>query len=188
MSTWNFSINTVCHVCGGAILLLMGFAAGNLTKEPEVVETIQYIEKEPEVIRETVEIPVPKIVEVHHVEKVDRIPQVTLSQGEKEVIAKVVFAEAAYEDMIGKQLVVDTILNRIGRPGFGDTVFSVVYAEGQYCKASMYSEECMEAVEMECMERLDERVVWFCNSGFMPYGEPAYQHGNHYFSRAVEDD
>lgn len=172
-------------ICGGATLLMMGFAIGNLTKKTEVIETIQYVEKEPEIIRETIEIP--KVVEVHHVEKVDRIPQVTLSQGEKELIAKVVFAEAAYEDMIGKRLVVDTILNRVGRPGFGDTIFGVIYAEGQYYKASMYSDECMQAVEMECMERLDDRVVWFCNSGFMPYGEPAYQHGHHYFNWITEE-
>lgn len=188
MNRRKFSIDTIINISMGAILLAGGFAMGNLATEPKTVEVIQEVEKlipaEPEI--QYVEIP--KIVTVHDVQEVERIPEIELTQGEKELIAKVVMAEAAYEDMIGKRLVVDTVLNRVGRPGFGDTVFGVVYAEGQYYKASMYTEECMQAVEMECMERLDDRVVWFCNSGFMPYGEPAYQHGNHYFNWIVEDD
>ena len=187
MKRWNFSIDTVERICNGAILLLAGMAIGVTLEEPKTVETIQYVETEPEVIREVVEVEVPKVVTVTHTEKVERMPEVVLNEAEKIVIAKVVMAEAGYEDMIGKRLVVDTILNRVDR-GYADSVFGVVYAEGQYYKASFYTEECMHAVEMECMERLDRRVLWFSSDGWMPYGEHAYQHGGHYFSWGAAED
>ena len=182
-----FSIDTIINISMGAILLMGGFALGDITTEPKVIETIQTVEKEIPAEPEIQYVEIPTVVTVHEVQEVERVPEFELTQGEKELIAKVVMAEAGYEDMIGKRLVVDTILNRVGRQGFGDTVFGVVYAQGQYYKAAMYTEECMRAVEMECMERLDKRVAWFCNSGWMPYGEHAYQHGGHWFSWLPED-
>ncbi len=182
-----FSIDTIINISMGAILLLGGFAIGNLTTTPQTVEIIQEVEKVIPAEPEIQYVEVPTVVTVHDVQKVDRVPETELTQGEKELIAKVVMAEAAYEDMIGKRLVVDTVLNRVGRPGFGDSVYAVVYAPNQYYHAAIYTEDCMQAVEMECMERLDRRVAWFCNNGWMPYGEHAYQHGGHWFSWFSED-
>jgi hypothetical protein len=168
----------------GAILLATGMICGVLAAEPEKEIIVQ--EHDPETIIEYVD--KPQVITVKEIVEVDSIPQIELTDDEKELIARVVYAEAGYEDMIGKRLVVDTILNRVGRPGFADTIYGVVYQPNQYCRATMYTEECMQAVEMECMERLDSYVIWFCNSGFMPYGVPAYQHGHHYFNWIVEEE
>jgi N-acetylmuramoyl-L-alanine amidase len=90
--------------------------------------------------------------------------------------------EAPYEDMIGKCLVVDTILNRVDDPAFPNTVYGVVYQDNQFYKAAYYSAECMDAVEHEIYERTDYDVLWFAADGYLPYGTKAYQHGGHYFS------
>ena len=158
-----------------AILLAGMIIGATATKDSASVNTIQ-VEREVEYRME------PQYRTLEIIREVDRRPETELKDYEKELIACVVYAEADNQDMIGKRLVVDTILNRVGRAGFADTVSGVVYQPNQYCRAAMYTDECMQAVEMECMERLDYYVVWFCNSGFMPYGIPAYQHGGHWFS------
>lgn len=174
------------HLCAlynialGATVFLSGFAVGTLLQmddEPRV-ETVVQVEKEIET--KYVSVPEYKVLEV--VKPVERVPETNLTDEEKILIARVVCAEAGTEDLIGKRLVVDTVLNRVDKIGFGDTVEAVVYGQGQYYMAGSYTDECMKAVEMECWERLDYDIVWFCNSGWMPYGTPAFQHGGHWFN------
>lgn len=168
------------------IICALGFIAGvnaslafTAFTESEPV-TITQVE---EVVRtERVEVPTEKVVTVEVQKVVPRLVETELEDYEKELIARVVMSEAPYEDMIGKRLVVDTVLNRVDDPNFPNTVHGVVYQEGQFCKAFSYSEECMKAVEIELYERLDYEVLWFRAGKFHNYGVPAYQHGNHYFS------
>lgn len=106
-----------------------------------------------------------------------------LTEYEKELIAKVVYAEAGNQDYVGKRLVADTILNRVNDPAFPDTVAGVIYQPHQFAHpAATYTPECYGAVEAECKERLDYDILWFCNYKYLPYGIPAYQHGAHYFT------
>lgn len=177
-----FNINTLAIISIGSAVFLSGVACGILSEiamqtEPEPVEIIQ-VQKEVEYVK----IPEYKTLEIVKEIEVERVPETMLTDAEKALIARVVCAEAGTEDMIGKRLVVDTVLNRVDKLGFGDTVTDVVYGAGQYYMAAGYTEDCMQAVEMECMERLDYDIVWFCNSGWMPYGKPAFQHGHHWFS------
>lgn len=160
-----------------AAIFTAGIAGGMAIADasaPEPVETVQ-------IVREVEKVEVPRVITVREVEVLERIPEIELKEYEKEMIARVVYAEAPYEDPIGQRLVVDCILNRVEDPDFPNTVSGVIYQENQFCKAAIYSPECMAAVEAEMYERIDRRVAWFCNQGFMPYGEPAYQHGAHYF-------
>ncbi len=162
-------------------IFLTGICSGCLYQEsitePVVITQVK-VEKE----IERVEIPTEKVVTVEVQKVVPRLIETELSDNDKELIARVVMAEAAYEDMIGKRLVVDTILNRVDSPAFPDTVHEVVYQDNQFYKAYTYSTECMDAVEIETYERLDYDVLWFASSGYLPYGTKAYQHGGHYFS------
>lgn len=168
------------------IICALGFIAGFnaslaftaiTASEPVTITQVE------EVVRtERVEVPTEKVVTVEVIKPVPRLVETELEDYEKELIARVVMCEAPYEDMIGKRLVVDTILNRVDDPNFPNNVYGVVYQDRQFCKASMYSEECMKAVEMELYERLDYDVLWFRAEKFHNYGVPAYQHGNHYFS------
>ena len=153
------------------------------TPEPQVIQV-----PEPEVIYERVEVPVEKVVTVE-IEKpiiLAREIETQLTENEKKAIAGVVYAEANNQDMIGKRLIVDVVLNRVGRKGFGSTVHEVVNQDNQFCNSKYYTEECMQAVELEIYERLDYEILWFRTGSFHTYGEHAYQHGNHYFSKLKE--
>lgn len=151
--------------------------------EPEVIQV-----PEPEVIYERVEVPIEKVVtvEVEKIIKTDRLIETQLTEEEKKEIAGTVYAEANNEDMIGKRLIVDVILNRVGRKGFANDVHGVVNQDNQFCKSKYYTEDCMKAVEMEMYERLDYEILWFRAGSFHTYGEHAYQHGHHYFNKMKE--
>lgn len=165
----------------GTGVLLFGMCLGSLiemdNQEPVVITQIREVEK-----IERVEVPTEKVITVEVQKVIPRRIETELEDYEKELIARVVMAEAAYEDMIGKYLVVDTILNRLDDPAFPNTVYGVVYQDQQFYKAAYYSAECMDAVEHEIYERMDYDVLWFASSGYLPYGTKAYQHGGHYFN------
>lgn len=167
--------------CLGTGIFLFGLSLGSLiemgSQEPVVITQVEEVVK-----TERVEIPTEKVVTVEVQKVVPRKIETELTDTEKELIASVVMAEAAYEDMIGKRLVVDTILNRVDSSSFPSTVYSVVYQDNQFFRSVNYSTECMDAVEMEIYERLDYDVLWFASSGYLPYGTKAYKHGGHYFS------
>lgn len=167
--------------CLGTGILLFGICLGSLIEQQNAPEPVVITQVEEVVKTERVEVPVEKVLTVEVQKVVPRKIETELTDTEKELIARVVMSEAAYEDMIGKRLVVDTILNRVDSPSFPDSVYGVVYQKGQFYKATSYSTECMDAVEQEIYERLDYDVLWFASSGYLPYGTKAYQHGGHYF-------
>lgn len=108
-------------------------------------------------------------------------PKMELSDADKILIAKVVRREAGSEDFIGKCLVVDTVLNRVLSPSFPNTVSGVI--QGAYAKpAGSYTAEDMQAVEVQLVNRLDSRVIYFRTKRFHGFGTPLYQYGAHYFS------
>ena len=163
-------------------LYICGFAAGTISEQAEAAEPITITQVEERIVKERVEIPSePKIVEV--VKEVPRQAETLLNDAEKELIACVVYSEGNNQDLLGKRLIVDTILNRRDNERFPNTIYGVIYQQGQYHKsAGIYNDECLKAIEMEIYERLDYDVLWFNNDGYLPYGTPAYQHGDHYFS------
>lgn len=84
--------------------------------------------------------------------------RIQLSQKDKEVLLRIVEAEATGEDVTGKMLVANVILNRVNSDKFPDTVEKVVFQksgkkyqfspirDGRYYKVSI-SESTEEAVE-----------------------------------------
>lgn len=166
----------------GSVLFTVGMACGFIISDagrPDPPETIIEVQ-EPEIIYERVE--VPKVVTLHDVQVLDRQVETILTDNEKELIARVVYAEGNNQDMIGKRLIVDTILNRRDNERFPNTIYGVIYQKNQFVKATSYTDECMQAVEQEIYERLDYDIYWFASTSFQPYGTPAYRHGDHYFS------
>ena len=71
------------------------------------------------------------------VEKTEYLPEIKtvetpLNDNEKIVLAKVVHAEAGNQDMTGKRLVVDCVLNRVDCEEYPNHVFGVVLQDGQF--------------------------------------------------------
>ena len=112
-------------------------------------------------------------------------------QADLQLLACLVEAEAGNQDLTGKRLVVDVVLNRVADPRFPDTIAEVIYQPGQFgpvnngTLARAYytvSEDSFKAVSMELTEQIDYSVLYFTAGGY-GCGEPAYKYGDHYFGR-----
>lgn len=113
--------------------------------------------------------------------------------GEMELLAQLIHAEAGNQDLTGKRLVADVVLNRV-EAGFNhcDNMEQVIFFEnafssikdGNFDKAAWnITEEDYLAAEMEMTgERLDYSIFYFSAEGYSKYGKPAYKYGDHYFS------
>lgn len=148
------------------------------TPEPEPEKEIVYIESEPEII----EVEKEKIVTV----TVEPEPEFRLTDEEMELLAGIVHAEAGNQDMIGRRLVADVVLNRMVSPDFPNEISGVIYQQNQFATPMNYTADDMSAVELECQKRIDSEVLWFRTGGFHSSGTPLYQHGAHYFSGRKE--
>jgi hypothetical protein len=126
-------------------------------------------------------------VEVEHTVYVyDPKPEFTFTDEELLMMAGVVHAEAGNQDLLGRRLVADVILNRIENNRFPNTVKGVIYQNGQFSRpATKIDNEDMQAVIMECQKRIDTNVLWFRTRRYHNIGDPIYQHGAHYFSGAL---
>ena len=109
----------------------------------------------------------------------------------------VIISEQPLEDMAedegeceeGKQLVIDTILNRVDSVYFPDTVYGVVYQANQF--SSMWNgrvdkcfvdDDICQLVEEELQSRTNVDTIFFTAGEYGKYGRPMFQVGNHYFS------
>lgn len=112
--------------------------------------------------------------------------------GELELLAQLVMAEAGNQDLTGKRLVVDVVLNRVDDENFPDSISEVIYqkyhfsslSDGNFEEAAWtVTDECFEAVRLETSgTRLDNDILYFTADKYGNYGTPAYKYGNHYFS------
>jgi len=117
-----------------------------------------------------------------------------------ELLATLVYVEAGNQDMDGKRLVADVVLNRVDSEDFPDDIESVIYQNNAFstvkngkleqalsgdmltndAEIAAY-EESIQAVQMELEERLDDDILYFTAGNYGNYGTRAYQHGGHYF-------
>lgn len=114
-------------------------------------------------------------------------------EGQKSLLAVLVMAEAGNQDLAGKRLIVDVVLNRVRDSRFPNTIEEVIYEDNQFSPVkdggldrSMWTvtPDCFKAVEMEFYgNELDDDVIYFCAGGYSDYGTPCYRHGDHFFSR-----
>ena len=72
---------------------------------------------------------------------------------DKELIARVVYAESRGEKWDGKVAVAQVVLNRFESGRFGNSVKRVVFARHQFAVSKKYNDECMLAVEAAIEER-----------------------------------
>lgn len=117
--------------------------------------------------------------------------------GELELLANLVEAESGNQDLKGKRLVADVVLNRVESERFPNTITEVIYQEvnghyqfstvpdGALERASWHiSDESFEAVRLEALEseeRLDEEVLFFTYGNYNPHCIPGYKYQDHYF-------
>lgn len=128
-------------------------------------------------------------VEPIPVEEVTTEPARTLTEGERDLLAAIVYAEANTEPLEGKRYMVDTVLNRVDDDRFPDSVTAVIFQPNQYWTRGLpktyesIPEECYEAVDMELAEQLNTEVLYFRTGHYHNFGTAVAQVGNHFFSK-----
>ena len=81
-----------------------------------------------------------------------RYPGITLTQGDIDLLAKVVWVEAQGESFEGQQAVAEVALNRLVSPDFPDTLYDVIYAEGQFRSVPFLEDATPWQVQYEAIE------------------------------------
>lgn len=108
------------------------------------------------------------------------------TEREIDLMAQLVWHEAGNQDMVGKMLVADTVLNRMESDRFPNTVEEVIFQKGQYTTAKVLGRveptiECYGAVLSEIDgERYNTEVLFFGRA--YGCGKPLFQHQDHCFS------
>ena len=113
----------------------------------------------------------------------------SITDGERDLLAAIVFAEAGSEDLEGKRYVVDVVLNRVDDPRFPEDITGVIFQPYQFwtkglpSKFSDIPDECYEAVDLSMTEQLNTEILYFRNNHYHSFGTPVMSHNNHYFSK-----
>ena len=116
-------------------------------------------------------------------------PSYWMTNDEYELFAKCVEAEAGTEGFIGKQYVVDVILNRVDSEKYPNTIKDVIMQKHQFEVVSngrIYdvtpTEETYKAINTELESQLDNEITAFRMSHYHSFGTPKFHYKNHYFS------
>lgn len=112
-----------------------------------------------------------------------------------EYLACCIQAEAGNQPELGKRLVCDVILNRVGSEDFPDNIYDVINQENQFGvvrNGSIYkadpSDDVYQIVREELEDRLDYKVLYFTAGGFPKMGKHYTKVADHYFCRAKRED
>ena len=119
-------------------------------------------------------------------EAMENVEKTEVTEDEIEMLAHLVKAEAGNQSFLGKQLVVDVVLNRMKSTTFPNTIEGVIYAPGQFTCSGYFmkkkpSEEDYEAVRTEIEQRQNKEVIYF-RTGRYGSGTPLFKEDAHYFS------
>ena len=170
------------------LMMAMAILSVPMTSKAAISDPSAYMMPAP--VHETA--PLADMVYVGYPDQSDSIASVPSSvmligEEERDMLAALVQHEAGNQDAYGKRLVVAVVFNRLNDPAFPDTITEVIYQKGQFLTAAELSkvvptDQCYEAVDMECMQRSDTTIRFFNNSPDV-YGSFAYKYGDHYFGR-----
>ncbi|WP_165444022.1 cell wall hydrolase [Lachnoclostridium sp. Marseille-P6806] len=109
-----------------------------------------------------------------------------------ELLACVVQAEAGNQDLKGKELVVNVVLNRMDSDQFPNTIKEIIFQPGQFSTATdgaldrayyTVTEDDYLSIQRTLTNRIDRDILFFTAGEYNPYGTPAYKYGDHYFSK-----
>ena len=105
------------------------------------------------------------------------------TQEERDIAARVIFAEAGNQGYYGMYLVAETIVNRALSPLYPNTVKGVCLQPNQYTTINKgVTDECCQAFDEAC-KHLDHPITHFCSGGVWPaYGYRVLEYGAHKFT------
>lgn len=115
-----------------------------------------------------------------------------ITQNELDIFAQLVMAEAGNQDLTGKRLVADVVINRVNSDEFPDSIESVIRQKKQFsciedggydrCYGQI-TKECYDAIIIEyTSQKLDGDVLYFSSTEYAVNGVNPWKHQNHWFS------
>lgn len=119
------------------------------------------------------------------------IPEIEISEEERDLLAALVYHESGNQDLLGKQYVVDVVLNRVESDLFPNNITDVIFqknpiqfttAEYLYSISNNVTDECYDAVDLELAERTNREILYFNNSSNVS-GTFVFKHGGHWFGK-----
>lgn len=142
-----------------------------------------------------IEVPVPTLQTVYQTEIVEVGQQAyyadiaaTITEEERELLAKAVYLEAGNQSITGQRAVVEVILNRVMSESFPDTIEEVLYQPGQFATApqltsAIPNEDQYRAVDLtlESSTPILEPYVLFFATGLPDWQMKYEKIGAHYF-------
>lgn len=116
-----------------------------------------------------------------------------ITQNELDMLAQLVMAEAGNQDLTGKRLVVDVVINRVENDEyFPDTIEEVIYQNNQFsCIKSGLYDRCSDKVTKECYDavmleytslKLDDGILYFSSTEKPVNGSDPFKYQDHWFS------
>ena len=182
MHRYTLKKNIILAILGAAIGLPVAVCANAHHAQPEIARAEPVIYEELGPSEDSAD-PLPVAYEMTEEELAEESYYDSL-----EVLAALVHAEAGNQDMIGKRLVAEVVLNRVESESFPDTVRDVIFQPRQFAPVwdgaldrAIPTEEDFEAVRLAIGDRLDPAILYFTGGGYGKYGTPAFKHGDHYF-------
>lgn len=121
---------------------------------------------------------------------IDEVDSESEKYGNLDILTQLVHAEAGNQDLLGKRLVVDTVLNRVESPLFPDTIEEVIFQPGQFtcvCNGSFnraawhITSEDYIAVRMELDEKHNDNVLYFSRGKSSFAKTNTFKWGDHWF-------
>ena len=113
-------------------------------------------------------------------------------EGELELLAQLIEAEAGNQDELGKRYVADVVLNRVDSDLFPNTIEEVIYQDNQFSvifdgafeKAGWHISDESFRVSKEEYDgpRKNYDILYFTSGQYNSSGTPSFKHGAHYFS------
>ena len=113
-------------------------------------------------------------------------PEIRLNWEDRELLAKLIWAEARGESLAGQQAVAEVVFNRMVTEQFGDTIRDVIYSKGQFRSTSQLKEAETWQAQYQAIERalfgtpvLNRNVLYFAT--YLSNSNTYMLIGNHIF-------
>lgn len=144
---------------------------------------------EPTVIYETVFVEVEPEVQMVEQEKYYQSIENSITDKEKDLLAKILWLEAGNQSVLGQRAVVEVVFNRVVDQRFPDNVSDVLHQKGQFTSMKRLAKatptqtqyDVIDLVLQEVVPLLPADTVYFATSA--ANGTPYERIGSHYFCR-----
>ena len=111
----------------------------------------------------------------------------TISEYEREIVARLVYLEARNQSFLGQKAVVEVVFNRVISSEFPNTIEDVIYQENQFSPAKWIDSTTPTQEQYDVVDEVLSEIYPVLNSGVVFFSTEQYNDylyekiGDHYF-------